>query len=157
MKLHNIPFEYRKELDWDHYRQKYEDIHRMDRVLKAEGDTPDRYKVAKQADTLMTYYILSPEAVAHILKQLERGDLEIRIRIPELEQTNRDLNRIINRLIYSILLAAMTLALALLIPQLDLTWPWSLITWVILLGFVAMSFLVLRLIWSMWRSNRNKK
>jgi trehalose/maltose hydrolase-like predicted phosphorylase len=42
----------------------------MDRILKAEGDSPDAYKVAKQADTLMTYYVLSPEAVGDILTQL---------------------------------------------------------------------------------------
>lgn len=98
-----------------------------------------------------------PRQSTHILKQLEHGDLEIRIRMPELEQTNRDMNRIVNRLIYSILVAAMTLALALLIPNLDLTWPWSLITWVILLGFLGISYLGLRLMWSIWRSNRKQK
>ncbi len=59
-----------KELDWDRYRSKYGNIHRMDRILKAEGDSPDHYKLAKQADTLMTYYVLSPEAVSRILAQL---------------------------------------------------------------------------------------
>jgi len=98
-----------------------------------------------------------PRQSTHILKQLEHGDLEIRIRIPELEEINRDLNRIVNRLIYSILVAAMTLALALLIPNLDLTWPWSLVTWVILLGFLGISYLGLRLMWSIWRSNRKQK
>jgi len=98
-----------------------------------------------------------PRQSTHILKQLEHGDLEIRIRMPELEETNRDMNRIVNRLIYSILVAAMTLALALLIPNLDLTWPWSLVTWVILLGFLGISYLGLRLMWSIWRSNRKQK
>jgi trehalose/maltose hydrolase-like predicted phosphorylase len=59
-----------KELDWDYYRKKYDNIHRMDRILKAEGNMPDAYKVAKQADTLMTFYVLPPETVARILKQL---------------------------------------------------------------------------------------
>ncbi len=59
-----------KELDWERYRNKYGNIHRMDRILKAEGDSPDKYKVAKQADTLMTYYVLSPEEVSDILVQL---------------------------------------------------------------------------------------
>ena len=59
-----------KELNWGHYRKKYGNIHRMDRILKAEGDSPDTYKVAKQADTLMTYYVLSPEAVSDILIRL---------------------------------------------------------------------------------------
>lgn len=58
------------ELDWDSYRKRFYSIHRMDRILKAEGDSPDHYKVAKQADTLMTWYILEPEEVARILTQL---------------------------------------------------------------------------------------
>ncbi|PTN35164.1 beta-phosphoglucomutase [Desulfonatronum sp. SC1] len=59
-----------KELDWDAYRRRYYDIHRMDRILKAEGDSPDNYKLAKQADVLMMYYLLDPDEVAHILREL---------------------------------------------------------------------------------------
>ncbi|QJB56690.1 beta-phosphoglucomutase family hydrolase [Pseudodesulfovibrio sp. zrk46] len=58
------------ELDWEGYRKRFYSIHRMDRILKAEGDSPDHYKVAKQADTLMTWYVLEPEEVARILNQL---------------------------------------------------------------------------------------
>ncbi len=58
-----------RELNWDQYRKKYGDIHRMDRILKAEGDSPDNYKVAKQADVLMTFYTLSPVEVQHILEK----------------------------------------------------------------------------------------
>ncbi len=60
-----------KELDWDYFRKKYTDIHRMDRVLKAEGKSADDYKVAKQADTLMTYYNLESEEINKILSELE--------------------------------------------------------------------------------------
>jgi beta-phosphoglucomutase family hydrolase len=59
-----------KELDWDHYRLKYGNIHRMDRILKAENDSPDSYKVAKQADVLMTFYTLAPAEVCTILGKL---------------------------------------------------------------------------------------
>ncbi|MDP8266873.1 MAG: glycosyl hydrolase family 65 protein [Candidatus Aceula meridiana] len=48
-----------KELDWDEYRAKYDNIHRIDRILKSEGLSPDEYKVAKQADTLMMFYTLN--------------------------------------------------------------------------------------------------
>ncbi len=58
------------ELDWNHYRQKYGNIRRMDRILKAEQDSPDRYKVTKQADVLMTFYLLAPEDVGCILTDL---------------------------------------------------------------------------------------
>lgn len=60
-----------KELDWDYYKSKYNDIHRMDRVLKAEGNSADDYKVAKQADTLMTYYNLENEEIDKIISNLE--------------------------------------------------------------------------------------
>lgn len=59
-----------KELDWEYYRKKHEDIHRMDRLLKAEGKSADDYKVAKQADTLMTFYNLESEDVNNILNNL---------------------------------------------------------------------------------------
>ncbi len=59
-----------KELDWDEYRAKYDNIHRIDRILKAEGSSPDNYKVAKQADTLMTFYLLNDEEVRSIFKKL---------------------------------------------------------------------------------------
>ncbi len=58
------------ELDWEGYRKRFYSIHRMDRILKAENDSPDHYKVAKQADTLMTWYVLEPEEVARIMNQL---------------------------------------------------------------------------------------
>ena len=56
-----------RNLDLDRYRRKYGNIHRMDRILKAENDSPDKYKIAKQADTLMLYYLLAPGQVSHIL------------------------------------------------------------------------------------------
>ncbi len=58
------------ELDWDHFREKYGNIYRMDRLLKAEGKSTDDYKVAKQADTLMTWYILDRDTVDSLIKGL---------------------------------------------------------------------------------------
>lgn len=59
-----------KELDWAFYKQKYGNIHRMDRILKAEGLTPDEFKVAKQADMLMTFYNLEKPEVDQLLAKL---------------------------------------------------------------------------------------
>ena len=59
-----------QELDWDHYRQEYDNIHRMDRILKAEGKSPDDYKVAKQADTLMAWYNLGTDEVSSLLSDM---------------------------------------------------------------------------------------
>jgi HAD superfamily hydrolase (TIGR01509 family) len=58
------------ELNWDYYKQKYGNIYRMDRILKAEGKSPDAFKVAKQADTLMTFYNLNKEEVDALLTKL---------------------------------------------------------------------------------------
>lgn len=59
-----------KELDWKLYKEKYGNIYRMDRILKAEGLTPDEYKVAKQADMLMTFYNLEKSEVDSLLADL---------------------------------------------------------------------------------------
>ncbi|MBE0650211.1 MAG: beta-phosphoglucomutase family hydrolase [Bacteroidales bacterium] len=59
-----------KELDWDYYRQKYGNVYRMDRLLKAEGKSADEYKVAKQADMLMTFYNLNKEEVDGLLSEM---------------------------------------------------------------------------------------
>ncbi|RKY36318.1 MAG: glycoside hydrolase family 65 protein [Candidatus Omnitrophota bacterium] len=59
-----------QELDWAYYRKKYKNIHRLDRILKAEGKSPDAYKVAKQADVLMIFYLLPLSEVADILSNL---------------------------------------------------------------------------------------
>jgi len=59
-----------KDLDWDHYREKYGNIHRLDRILKAEGDSPDNYKLAKQADVLMLFYVLPSSEIFKLLKRL---------------------------------------------------------------------------------------
>jgi alpha,alpha-trehalase len=59
-----------KEFDWDGYRKKYKDIHRLDRILEAEGDSPNRYKVSKQADALMLFYLFSAEELEEVLNRL---------------------------------------------------------------------------------------
>lgn len=59
-----------KELDWDYFRKKYGNVYRMDRLLKAEGMSPDEYKVAKQADALMIFYNLYPEEVTSLLAEM---------------------------------------------------------------------------------------
>jgi alpha,alpha-trehalase len=58
------------ELDWDGYRERYGDIQRLDRILHAEGDTPNRYKVAKQADVVMLFYLLSADELHRIMRSL---------------------------------------------------------------------------------------
>lgn len=59
-----------EELDWEYYRGKYADIHRLDRILKSEGKSPDDYKLAKQADFLMSFYNLGSGEVQKMVKDL---------------------------------------------------------------------------------------
>jgi len=59
-----------KELDWAHYKEKYGNIRRMDRILKSENDSPDNYKVSKQADVLMMFFLLQPQQVKETLQRL---------------------------------------------------------------------------------------
>ncbi|MEQ7127966.1 glycosyl hydrolase family 65 protein [Actinopolymorpha sp. B11F2] len=63
-------YEHLEELDWDAYRAKYTNIQRMDRILRAEGDDPNRYKVAKQADTVMLFFLFSAEELKAIFDRL---------------------------------------------------------------------------------------
>ncbi len=59
-----------KELDWKGYCRKYGNIQRLDRILEAEGDTPNRYKLSKQADVLMLFYLLSAEEIRELFERL---------------------------------------------------------------------------------------
>ena len=59
-----------EELDWDAYRSRYGDIGRLDLILEAEGDTPNRYQVAKQADVLMLFFMLTADELTDVLHRL---------------------------------------------------------------------------------------
>lgn len=63
-------YEHLRELDWDSYRERYDDIHRLDRILEAEGDSPNNYQVSKQADVLMLFYLFSADELRELLDQL---------------------------------------------------------------------------------------
>jgi trehalose/maltose hydrolase-like predicted phosphorylase len=59
-----------EELDWDTYRAKYGNIQRLDRILRAEGVDPNLYKIAKQADTVMLFYLFSDAELRQIFDRL---------------------------------------------------------------------------------------
>ncbi|MDQ3912026.1 MAG: glycoside hydrolase family 65 protein [Actinomycetota bacterium] len=64
-------YEELEELDWDAYRTKYGNIQRLDRILRAEEDTPDRYKLSKQADVLMLFFLFSEEELRRLFERLD--------------------------------------------------------------------------------------
>ena len=59
-----------EEFAWDAYRSEYGNIERLDRILKAEGDTPDRYQVSKQADVGMLFYLFTTPELETLLERL---------------------------------------------------------------------------------------
>ncbi len=95
-----------------------------------------------------------PRQSRRILGQLERGNLELRVDVPAISETTRQMNRMANRIILAILVGALTIGLSMLIPSLDLTWPWGLATWLLVAGFILIITLAFWLIWSILRSNR---
>ncbi len=58
------------ELDWERYRDRYGNIQRLDLILEAEGDTPNRYRLSKQADVLMLFYLFSSEELGALFERL---------------------------------------------------------------------------------------
>jgi ubiquinone biosynthesis protein len=102
------------------------------------------------ADLLIRF----PGQTARLLERAERGELGLQVHLPDLPQTTQSLDRIANRLSVSILVSAFIIALAWVIPTLDLGWPWGWVTWLVVLGFVIMVVMGLWLLWNIWRSGR---
>jgi trehalose/maltose hydrolase-like predicted phosphorylase len=63
-------YEALEELDWERYRETYDDIQRLDRILEAEDDDINRYKASKQADVLMLFFLLSADELRSIFHRL---------------------------------------------------------------------------------------
>jgi alpha,alpha-trehalase len=59
-----------KEFDWEGYQKKYSDIHRLDRILESENDSTNNYKLSKQADVLMLFYLLSADELCQLFSRL---------------------------------------------------------------------------------------
>ncbi len=60
-----------REFDWADYRVRYGNIQRLDLILEAENDSPNRYKLSKQADVLMLFYLFSAEELAELFARLD--------------------------------------------------------------------------------------
>lgn len=82
-------YEQLEELDWDRYRETYDNIERLDLILEAEGDETNRYKLAKQADVLMLPYLLGQEGLITLLSELGYGFTE--------DQLNRTIEYYLSR------------------------------------------------------------
>ena len=63
-------YEALREFDWEKYRGRYGNIQRLDLILEAENDTPNRYKLSKQPDVLMLFYVYSADELRQIFTRL---------------------------------------------------------------------------------------
>jgi trehalose/maltose hydrolase-like predicted phosphorylase len=63
-------YEELEELDWGAYRERYGNVQRLDRILRAEGDDPNRYKIAKQADAVMLFFLFSGDQLRRLFGRL---------------------------------------------------------------------------------------
>lgn len=59
------------ELDWDQYRKSGHDLQHLDDILRAKGDSPNHYKVSKQADVLMLFYLFDRNEMEKLFKRLD--------------------------------------------------------------------------------------
>ncbi len=92
-----------------------------------------------------------PRKLNRITDQLERGDLTVKAELPQIEPIFQRVDRIVNRVINAMILAALIVGLAFLVPRLDFTWPWPLVTWVILGAFLVSFYLGAKLVWDALR------
>ncbi len=59
------------ELDWETYRARYGNIQRLDLILEGENDSANRYKLLKQPDVLMLFYLFSAEELCELFERLD--------------------------------------------------------------------------------------
>ncbi len=63
-------YERLEDLDWVDYAERYGNIQRLDRILEAEGRSPNDFKLTKQADVLMLFYLFTAEELEDLLGRL---------------------------------------------------------------------------------------
>ncbi len=63
-------YEKLREIDWERYRTRYGNIQRLDLILEMENDSTNRYKLSKQADVLMLFYLFSSEEISELFDRL---------------------------------------------------------------------------------------
>jgi len=63
-------YENLRDFDWEEYRTRYGNIQRLDLILESENDSPNRYKLSKQADVLMLFYLFSAEELGGLFARL---------------------------------------------------------------------------------------
>ncbi|MDD2274105.1 MAG: HAD-IA family hydrolase [Desulfuromonadaceae bacterium] len=63
-------YEKLRELDWEGYRTRYDNIQRLDLILEMENDSANHYKLSKQPDVLMLFYLFSAEEIGELFERM---------------------------------------------------------------------------------------
>ena len=63
-------YENLQDIDLEDYRTRYGNIQRLDLILEQEHDTANRYKLSKQPDVLMLFYLFSAEEISELFNRL---------------------------------------------------------------------------------------
>jgi trehalose/maltose hydrolase-like predicted phosphorylase len=63
-------YERLQELDWEDYASRYDNLQRLDRILEAENRNINDYKVSKQPDVLMLFFLFSTEELRELFDRL---------------------------------------------------------------------------------------
>ena len=109
--------------------------------------------IVRQATGWLNLVSVFPRQATRVMGRLEASDLELRVQVPELRQATRESSSSTNRTVMAILVGAMVIALAMLLPSLHLeSWPWNLVTWLIVIGFVFVAVVAFWLIVAILRS-----
>ncbi len=63
-------YETLRELDWQDYITRYGNIQRLDLILEEENNSANHYKLSKQADVLMLFYLFYAEELGELFERL---------------------------------------------------------------------------------------
>lgn len=80
-----------------------------------------------------------PQRAVRILDRLEEDNLGLQVRVPQLPTILHKVDRVANQFTITLLTAAFIIAVAWLLPLLDLTWPWNLATWLVVGAFAIVN------------------
>lgn len=124
--------------------------------LKLRGMLPNRWgpELVRSAQDWLRLAERFPRYAERLLQQAGRGGISVEIRTPDIEHASRSLDRSANRVAIGVMASSLILAIALIMPLLDFSPPWSIATWLGVVGFSAATVLALWLLITILRSGR---
>ena len=94
-----------------------------------------------------------PQRAVRILDRLEEDNLGLQVRVPQLPTILHKIDRVANQFTITLLTSAFIIAVAWLLPLLDLTWPWQPATWLVVGAFAIVNLSGLWLLTRIMRSD----